>query len=343
MKRLLPGVFGNEKSKETLCRAIENGRMPQTLILEGDRGSGKHTLALELAKALFCKREGQNSFPCGSCRGCERVKNGLTPDVVFVRADEGKISISVAGVREMTSQASVGPCEMPMLVFIVEGADNMTVQAQNAWLLGLENPPEDVVYILLCENSALLLETIRSRSFIFRMERFSAEDITRWIESNTEMRNTFSHDDIYEIAVAANGSIGRALMLLSDGTMSEFHETREAALKIARTIVDRSMKRSEKLKNVYSLPLKREVLVEYFTLLKEIIHDMIVLKVDEEADMVFFTPKAREDAIALSDNCSLKTLYEYNDAVEECIKSLRMNASVSGVRTSFAVKTGIIN
>jgi len=340
---LLPELHGNSKSKEALCNSIKNGRMPQTLILEGDTGSGKHTFAIELAKALFCNNEENGApIPCGVCKRCERVKKSLTPDLVFVRAEEGKLSISVDQVREMTSQALVGPCEMPALVFVIEGADNMTVQAQNAWLLALENPPEDVVYILLCENAAKLLETIRSRSFVFRMERFSPEEISEWIEKNTDLSLKHTKEDIYEVSTAANGSIGRALMLLSDTSMSEFHDTRKKVLRLAEVIVDKSIPGAERLKTVYSLPLKREVLREYFLLLKDVIHDIIVLKVDENAPLTFFTPKAREDALTLSDNCSLKTLYEYNDAIEACTKALLMNASVNGVRTSFAIKTGII-
>lgn len=343
MDCLLPELFGNDKSKEILCSSIKGGRMPQTLILEGDSGSGKHTFAIELAKAMFCSGdESQKSFPCEKCRRCERVKNLLTPDLVFVRAEESKTSIPVDSVREMTAQALVGPCEMPVLVFIVEGADNLTVQAQNAWLLALENPPEDVVYILLCENSAKLLETIRSRSFIFRMERFSPEAISGWILANTDMGDKHSREDIYDAANAANGSIGRALMLLSDNSMSEFHEKRADALKIAKVLFDKSLPKAHRLKAVYSLSKKRAMLTEYFLIIKEIIHDMILLKVDENALLSFFTGKEREEALTLSDMCSLKTLYEYNDAVNECLESLNMNASVNGVRTDFIIKTGMI-
>ena len=231
---------------------------------------------------------------------------------------------------------------MPVLVFVIEGADDMNPQAQNAFLLGLENPPEDVVYILLCKNASKLLETIRSRAFIFRMELFCPEDIEVWLRNNTDIALQRSSDDIYEAANASNGKIGKAIMLLSDASISSFHETRRTVLEIARVIVDKSIPKSERLKKFYALPLKREILVEYFTLLSEIIHDMILLKLDEEAILSFFTEKAREDALMLSDNCSIKTLYDYKDATEEAIASLRMNASVNGVRTSFAMKTGIL-
>lgn len=342
MRDLLPCLLGNAKSKEVLCSSIKNGRMPQTLILEGDSGSGKHTFATELAKAMFCESgDTETSFPCGKCRRCERVKKRLTPDLVFVKAEDGKSMISVDAIREMTAHAVTGPCEMPVLVFIIEGADNITEQAQNAWLLALENPPEDVVYILLCENAGKLLETIRSRSFVFRMERFSPENIVSWIKSNTDLSDKYSADDIYDAASAANGSIGRALMLLADNSMSEFHEKRAAVTKIANVLFDKSIPKSTRLKNVYSLPKQREVLSEYFLLIKDIIHDMILLKLDESSHLSFFTGKEREEALMLSDMCSLKLLYEYSDAVDECISSLNRNVSVNGVRTDFIIKTGL--
>jgi len=341
MIKLFPELFGNAESKAVLYNSIKNGKMPQTLILEGDKGSGKHVFAIELAKALFCISDREKSFPCGICKRCERVKKSLTPDLVFVKADEGKNSISVDRVREMTAQALVGPCEMPVLVFVVEGADNMTQQAQNAWLLALENPPEDVVYIILCENSAKMLETIRSRSFVFRMERFSSDNVSKWIRENSDMNLRHGAADIDEAASASNGSIGRALMLLSDGSMSEFHETRNTVLRLAEALADKSIPKADRIKTVYSLPLKRETLSEYFALLKDIIHDIILLKVDENANLIFFTQKAREDAILLSDKCSVRTLCEYADVVDNCIRMLNMNVSVNGVRTDFILKTGI--
>ena len=343
MKTLLPNLFGNDESKTVLCNSIKNQRMPQTLILEGDDGSGKKIFARELAKAIFCNgNENASSLPCDSCRRCERVKKSLTPDLVFVKAEDGKVSLSVYKVREITAQALVGPCEMPALVFIIEGADDMNDQSQNAFLLALENPPEDVVYILLCKNSSKLLETIRSRAFTFRMELFSAQTIESWILNNTDIAGRRSREDIYEASNAANGRIGRALLLLSDESMSAFHTTRQNVLGFACALVEKSMPKSEKLKKIYSLPMKREVLAEYFYLLSDILHDLILLKLDESAVLSFFTEKAREEALTLSDNCRLRALYDYRDAVGEAISSLLMNASVNGVRTSFAMKTGIL-
>ncbi len=339
MRELLPKLFGNNSSKTALCNSIKNGRMPQTLILEGDEGSGKHTFAVELAKALFCKN-GENVLPCGSCRACERTDKRITPDLVFVRADAGKMAITVDKVREMTSQAQIGPCEMPVLVFVIEKADTMNVQAQNAWLLALENPPEDVVYILLCENASKLLETIISRSFLFRMDKFSPDKICEWIKRYSDV--SYKDEDIYACAVSANGSIGKALTLLNRDTLTAFHEKREAVLEISRNVIDKSIPKAKRLKCVYSLPLKRDVLTEYFVLLRDVLHDVIMIKVDENANTAFFTPDMRDEAIRLSELCSLSVLYAYDEAVKDAVSSLMMNASVNGVRTSFAMKTGII-
>lgn len=339
---LLPELYGNEESKQTLCKAIKSKRMPQTLILEGDVGSGKKTFAKELAKAIFCLSDSSSDFPCNKCRRCERVKKLLTPDIVFVRADEDKVSISVDRVREMTAQAALGPCEMPALVFIIEEADNMNAQAQNASLLALENPPEDVVYILLCENSAKLLETIRSRAFTFRMERFSPQTIEKWIKQNTDTAFGKSNEEICEAASASGGSIGKAVMLLSDDSASDFLRMRKTVTDVARLLVDATARQKEKIKGIYSLPLGREALVEHLVALGDVIHDMIMLKLDENAFLSFFTEKGREEALILSDSCSLKTLYEYKDALDDACSALKANASVKGVRTNFAMRIGII-
>ena len=349
MKVLMPSVFGNEETKRTLVRAIENHRMPQVLILEGDQGSGKKTFAKEIVSSVFCseREKGQKNIPCGECRACMRVRDGITPDVEYIRAENGKASIGVEAVRTITERLSVGPCEMPMLFFIVEKADTMTPQAQNAWLLTLENPPEDVAFILLCENAEKLLETVRSRSVIFRMEAFPAEQTAKYISDNAELFGLSSalvsdKERLFESAVSSGGSIGRAISLLDPRSSEELHKKRDFSFRAAEYITLRQGNARERILFSNAFSAAREPLSESISMLSLIFRDLIVIKKSDSAPLSFFTPSQRERAEDMADACTMQFLYSCRDACENALSALTANGSVKGIRLSLLLHLGLL-
>jgi len=120
----------------------------------------------ELAAAAVCSSPG--TVPCGACRECRKVREGIHPDVTRVERltdDKGrqKREIGIGQIRELIADSVVVPNEAARKVYIVEDADLMTREAQNAALKLLEEPPRGVVFILCAANAELLLETVRSR------------------------------------------------------------------------------------------------------------------------------------------------------------------------------------
>lgn len=342
MSVLMPALFGNGRAKTALCNSIKARRLPQAIILEGDDGSGKMTFAREIAAAACCNGR-EETLPCGSCRSCDRIRRGITPDIVVVRREEKKTTIGVDAVRAMSEQARTGPCELQMLFFIVENADTMTVQAQNSWLLTLENPPEDVGFILLCENARNLLETIRSRAPTFRMQRFEPQKTVEYILANPKRFGVFSdRNALYESAVASNGSIGKTLELSNTDGSALLHEKRLAALNSVRMVTLSRITKAEKAREVYRLPDSREELRERLMMMSLILCDLILLKNDEKAHLSFFTPQMREEAIEMSDSCSISALLGYRSTVDAAAEALLANASVKGIRTDVALRLGLL-
>ena len=88
MDRCFPAVIGNEKLKRRLALEIEEGRFPHAYILAGRDGSGKMTLAMNIAAALACKS--RHTLPCGECDSCRKILGGFSPDVLILRKEEGK-------------------------------------------------------------------------------------------------------------------------------------------------------------------------------------------------------------------------------------------------------------
>lgn len=165
-------VVGHERAIEVLTRSLCEGTYAHAYLFTGPEQVGKRTLALELAKALNCLTrepagEGRNGAPCGTCRSCRRISEGKHSDVLLVEvettADANRKAIGIDQVREIGRFVNLEPFEGRTRVVIIDGAETMTVQAANAFLKTLEEPPPAVVLVLLADHEESLLETVRSR------------------------------------------------------------------------------------------------------------------------------------------------------------------------------------
>ena len=182
-------------------RVIEAGRAGSghhALLIEGNRGSGRYTTAKLTACAML------------NCGKDELIVKGIHPDVITIKA--GKID----KIREMKSDAAVLPNEAERKVYIIRDAQNMTVEAQNAFLKLLEEPPKHVAFILTADNRAKLLETILSRVAVFGIDNFSVRECADILR-----KKLGKSEGIEEAAELFEGNIGLAEEALKDGKLIE--------------------------------------------------------------------------------------------------------------------------
>ncbi len=154
-------------SNPLLLSHLRTGRVAHTYLFSGPEGERKEKLALGFAQALNCLN--QKAFEDCACLSCRKIDKGLHPDVRRFGEDEKSRSIKIEEVRQIIHEASLRPFEGSWKVFILEGSERLTLEAANALLKTLEEPPAHSVFILLVENKAHLLETIQSRSFEIRI------------------------------------------------------------------------------------------------------------------------------------------------------------------------------
>jgi len=157
----LTSLRGNRALKALLLPRLSGGNLGHALILSGPAGSGKHTLAAILSRAMVCSHEGAK--PCGSCPACRKALAGIHPDIITIRPLPDKKAINVDQVREMRADAHIRPNEAPRKVYILEGADQIQDEGQNAMLKLLEEGPAYASFLLIAENPGALLTTVRSR------------------------------------------------------------------------------------------------------------------------------------------------------------------------------------
>lgn len=190
-----------------LRKGVDGGESVHAYLFCGPAGTGKRSLAAICARALNCTGE-KGARPCDACGSCQRYLHGTHPDHIVIEEDK---SIKVDQVRSLIDRLSVRPYEGGRHTVVIERADAMTPQAQNALLKTLEEPPGSAVIFLLAEKAAPLLPTILSRVRLIRFSPLDGATCAGALE-----RLGVPPDRARLLAQAAQGSVGRALALDED-------------------------------------------------------------------------------------------------------------------------------
>jgi DNA polymerase-3 subunit delta' len=216
-------VVGHTRIRDVLTASVSNDRVPQTLLFAGPAGVGKFTTAVALAQALNCP-SAQAGAPCGRCNTCERIALGKFSDVILIdRGDYASISIKV--VREKVL-ALIGyrPFEGRKRVFIIDGADDLTWEAQDSLLKTLEEPPPAAVIILIATSPDALKATVLSRCRRLRFGPLGDDEVARVLSERLGMEAASARSR----AAIAGGSVAQALAI--DGGSLEDDRERAMAL-----------------------------------------------------------------------------------------------------------------
>ena len=152
-------LLGNDRLKQNLAGAFARNRVSHFYLIAGPAGSGKKTLARLLAAAAMCSGENR---PCLSCSHCRKVMAGTHPDFITIDDPEKK-HVPVELIRNARSDVFIQPNEADRKIYLFPRAQDMRVEAQNALLKILEEPPAYGVFLLLTDNAEKLLPTVRSR------------------------------------------------------------------------------------------------------------------------------------------------------------------------------------
>ncbi len=159
---------------ENLHRLFQNKKMPHAIVVESNNTERAYEEIIQMVKVLNCKKGGEKA--CGSCESCIKIAAGSHPDLKTISLDKDSKYIKIDSIRFIRQDANVLPNEGDFKVYIIKFADCMTVQAQNAFIKILEEPPRGVIFILLCESVNSLISTIISRCGIFIDKRPNFEE-----------------------------------------------------------------------------------------------------------------------------------------------------------------------
>jgi len=224
-------ITGHRQLLELIARAALRGTLPPSVIFAGPEGVGKRKAAIALAQFFNCPNRSVRDS-CGTCPSCSRIARGVHADVLVVEpGDTGAIKIDQ--VRDAIERTAYRPFEGRRRVVIVDDADALNVEAQNALLKTLEEPPTASTFVLVTSKPDVLLPTVLSRCQRLRFGRLAPAEVASVLIRDHD----YSDRDAYAAASLSEGSIGLAL----EGGTDEFVDARAAAaglLEIVATTKD---------------------------------------------------------------------------------------------------------
>ena len=343
MREAMTEIAGNRELCKRLADDILSDSLSHAYIIEGATGSGRKTIALNVAAATACEKRNDASaqIPCLCCNSCKKILGKKSTDVIFVK-DETKSTVGVDVARFLKEDVRIVPNDGDDKFYIIENADKMTAQAQNALLLTLEEPPSFVHFFLICNSDDSLLETIRSRAITLRTQKLSDKEIADYICSHdtraAQMKLT-SQKDFNELIKASHGGIGKALEYLDPKVWKDVKAKRDFIGSFTVEILTRrSAENLIPMLNKFSS--KRDILADELALFSLAVRDLIVLKKSDSPSLEFYCDP--NEAIELSDKISLSFLYTLYQNISIAAEENRRNANVRVMMMKLAVNSGII-
>lgn len=277
----MPGFFdvlGHEQTIAHMKSAIEANKVSHAYLLAGEKGSGKKMLAGIFARTLQCEAYG--SEPCGKCHSCIQAESGNQPDIIYV-THEKPGSISVDDIRgQVNGDIQIKPYSSPYKIYIIDEAEKLTQQAQNALLKTIEEPPAYAIIMLLTANEGMLLPTIKSRCVTLTMKPVPLPLIRQYLMEELQIPDYRA--DI--CAAFSQGNVGKAKRLaLSDS----FGEMLEHALHMVKYISE--MEPSDLVEDLKKINTYKMDIQDYLDLLTVWYRDVLMFKATCDANNLVFS------------------------------------------------------
>lgn len=314
----MPGfkdIIGQEQLKEHMQAALETGKVSHAYVIQGERFAGKEFIANIFAMALQCEKGGAD--PCQECHSCKQAVNRNQPDIIWVTHEKPN-TIGVEDVRiQINNDMGIKPYSSRHKIYIISEGEKMTVQAQNALLKTLEEPPEYGIIIILTTNADALLPTILSRCVVLHMKPVKDELVRNFLMETMEIP-----DYKADICVAfARGNVGKAKLLASS---EEFDHVREEAVTLMKYIGD--MELSEIVAAIKKISEYKLEINDYLDIISIWYRDVLLFKATNDANHLIFKEEIQYIR-KVADKCAYEGIEAILEALEKA-KS-RLNANVN--------------
>lgn len=314
----MPGlndIIGQDLIKTQITETIRAGRVSQSYILSGEKGSGKEFIASVFAKILVCEKGGETA--CGECHSCKMAEAKTHPDIKYIYPEKVN-SMGIDEVRKkICDDLYIKPYQAPRKIYIVGDADKLTQAAQNALLKSLEDAPEYAVIMLLVSNINMMLETVRSRCIIWDLKPVDSKTLKKYLMQELEIP-----DYKADVAIAfAQGNLGKARNMAASDDFKAMQGAAESLIKNAR---DDSI--SDMIALVRSLAEYKVDAGEFLDMIAVWYRDVLMFKATGETDNLVY-----KENLSIIRKASRRSSYEGIEEVLQAINKAkeRLRANVS--------------
>ena len=308
-------IIGQEQIKAHFKTMVESGQVSHAYIIHGEQSSGKDFIARIFATALQC--ESKETAPCGECRSCKQAANGNQPDIIFVQHEKPN-TIGVEDIRtQIVNDMGIKPYSSPYKIYIVNEAEKMTPQAQNALLKTLEEPPAYGMIILLTTNVDSFLPTILSRCIVLNMKPVPDALVTKFL-----MEELNVPDYKAEVCTAfARGNIGKAKAL---ATSEEFEQIKSDAVSLLKYV--KEMDLADLVTTIKKITEYKFQIKDYLDIIMVWYRDVLLLKATNDANHLIF-----KEEIQYIRKVAVNSSYEGLETIIRAIETAksRLDANVN--------------
>lgn len=308
-------ILGHEQIIAHLQNAIEEDKVSHAYIFNGPEASGKMILAEAFAMALQCEGEGKR--PCLECRSCRQAADHNQPDIIYV-SHEKPNTIGVDDIRtQINNDIDIKPYSSRYKVYIVDEAQKMNQQAQNALLKTIEEPPAYAIILLLTTNADSFLQTILSRCITLNLKAVKEDKIKEYLMKHYQIPDYQA--DI--CAAFSQGNVGKAIQLASS---EEFGELKASVLQLMKRLEDIDLyEMTGAVKQIAEYKLSVN---DYFDLMMIWFRDVLYLKATNDVDGLIF-----KDEVYDIKKQAAKRSYQGIETILEALEKakIRLNANVN--------------
>jgi DNA polymerase-3 subunit delta' len=312
-------IIGHEKVKKHLKKAVAMNKVSHAYIFSGEDGTGKNMLAEAFSLLLQCEGRlemDNKEEPCHTCKSCLQAKSNNHPDII--RITHEKASIGVDDIRiQMNNDIQIKPYSSPYKIYIIDEAEKLTEQAQNALLKTIEEPPSYGIILLLTNNLNILLPTILSRCVTLKLQPVDKDLIKDYLMINHQIP-----DYLAELSqLFSGGNVGKAIKYASS---EEFTKMKEEALHILKYIEE--MKIYEIMDEIKKLSEHKEQITEYLDFFILWYRDVLLYKATKEVNLLTYKSELQE-IMKQSNKKSYEAVQNILNAIDKA--KLRLKANVN--------------
>lgn len=308
-------IVGQESIISHMKNAIKLNKISHAYIINGEKGMGKKTIAKIFSMTLQCEK-GEDE-PCMQCHSCKQAINNNHPDIRWI-THEKPSTIAIDEVREqINNDILIKPYSSKYKIYIVDKAEKLTVQAQNALLKTIEEPPAYGIIMLLTNNKDSFLQTILSRCVALEMRPVASTDIINYLREKEKIPD-------YQAKMVVNfagGNLGRAIRLAS---MEEFNELKDMVIRHLTGICDASV--TDISGYVKEAATFKDNIAEYIDLMVAWFRDVLIFKASKDINQLIF-----KENISLIEKYVIRISYNGINRIFEAADKvvLRLRANVN--------------